>query len=153
MSKQFAFVVAPTDGSSASIAASERLKIRRHCMQKKNKRPDSRRSKRESARKSASSATASESIGISEKQDRVGRGSCHSQPPPTRSAVLPPTMPARDSAMSSAYAPSYKLAISPPSDWALFRFAEEMDWTSQKMMHQCTWSIGAAPLDITGSTD
>jgi hypothetical protein len=126
MPQQLAFVA--TD-SSARIGSSERQIIRRHCMRQKNKQPGSRRSRREAARATA------EYSGESEKQHQES----NSKPEPilTEERV---TSRSELSAREGRRHVSYKQCIvsSPPSDWALFQFPEELDVFSQKLMHQCT---------------
>ncbi|KAH8698534.1 hypothetical protein BGW36DRAFT_406490, partial [Talaromyces proteolyticus] len=105
--QQLAFVL--TD-SSAKVLSSERQLIRRHCMRLKNKQPGSRRSKREAAR-----ATDRYYSPKAERQDQVlSRGEKRRQASNEHNALPPPS----------------------PSDWALFQFQEELDASSQKMMHQ-----------------
>ncbi|KAM0811463.1 hypothetical protein AB5N19_11819 [Seiridium cardinale] len=121
---QFAFVA--TD-DSARVRPSERLVIRRHCMRQKNKQPGSRRSKREAAREAAEFLRRSE---VHDRESSSGLG----------------LIPAKDQFASRPYLTASEgrrqgsdpanLAPPPPSDWALFSFPEELDVSSQKLMHQ-----------------
>ena len=126
MPKQLVFVA--TD-SSARIGSSERQIIRRHCMRQKNKQPGSRRSKREAAR-----ATAEYSRKAEKQDQKSGSGS---------EPILPEDRVASRSELSARegrrqVSNKQWIVPSPPSDWALFQFPEELDVSSQKLMHQCT---------------
>jgi hypothetical protein len=126
MPQQLAFVA--TD-SSARIGSSERQIIRRHCMRQKNKQPGSRRSKREAAR-----ATAEYSRKAEKQDQKSGSGP---EPISTEDRVASRSELSTREERSQV---SNKQCIvpSPPSDWALFQFPEELDVFSQKLMHQCT---------------
>ena len=128
MPQQLVFV--STD-DSARVRPSERRLIRRHCMQQKNKKPDSRRSKREAAR-----AVIRDSHQF-EKQDQDHQ--LGSKPNPTEDRSASPLALSAESGRKNASRIRDMIPPPPPSDWALFHFAEELDTISQKMMHQCTY--------------
>ena len=127
MSKQLLFV--PTDGS-AKIRPTERKLIRRHCMQDRNKQPGSRRSKREAARVVAATRHELEKRG--RYRDYEGASSLSTGSTALCSDLLTGDGRRHASDDQSTVPPS------PPSDWALFRFSEELDVHSQALMHQCT---------------
>lgn len=108
---QFAFV--PTDGQ-AKIRGPERQLIRHHCMRAKNKQPGSRRSRLENAAKEV----------LEKEKERMLKTD-------TDVSVL-------EDALQHTARTGYEVLVRPPpSDWALFRFAEELELPSQKLMHQC----------------
>jgi hypothetical protein len=126
MPQQLAFVA--TD-SSARIGSSERQIIRRHCMRQKNKQPGSRRSKREAARATTKYSRKSK------KQDK--KSNSGPEPIPTEDRVASPSELSSREGRSQVSNKQW-IVPSPPSDWALFQFPEELDAFSQKLMHQCT---------------
>jgi hypothetical protein len=83
-------------------------------MREKNKQPGSRRSKREAAR-AAAGEWAEHSRKQRGRKSITDRNALHSERKQAYRLPLPP----------------------PPSDWALFRFPEELDVFSQELMHQC----------------
>jgi hypothetical protein len=127
MPQQLAFV--PTDGS-ARIRTPERQLIRHHCMRQKNKQPGSRRSKREAARAAAGYSRKFE------KQDQ--ESSSGPQPIPTRDQVVSRSELSAGEGRKQASSRQDTVPPPPPSDWALFQFPEELDISSQNLMHQCT---------------
>ncbi|KAH8655881.1 hypothetical protein BX600DRAFT_470463 [Xylariales sp. PMI_506] len=125
MSQQFAFVL--TD-SFARIPVPGHAIVRRHCARHKNKRSGSRRSRREAAR-----AAAAEQLQKSEEQ-----------PEELRPTIIGEFSSRKDIVSRSELLTSQRsrqgfkeiVAPAPPSDWALFPFAETLDIFSQRLMHR-----------------
>ncbi|KAH8660013.1 hypothetical protein BX600DRAFT_53059 [Xylariales sp. PMI_506] len=141
---QIAFV--PTD-PLARFTILERQLIRRHCMLGKNKQPGSRRSRREAAKAVAAAAPKADDGGgvvreqeEEQKQDSVERDTTQ---PKTMATPASSWVRARtawchpgESQEKKTFERRDRLPPPPPSDWALFRFPEELDDVSQLMLHK-----------------
>ena len=130
MPNQLVFVA--TDGLGR-LQSADRQVIRRHCMLGKNKQRTSRRGKREAAQATdGSSRTAEKHDKALEWQltpsQRAAVTASEVEPRPGRSMGEW----RRDVASGQVCVPP-----PPPSDWALFRFPEELDILGQELMHKC----------------
>lgn len=123
MSQRFVFVETDNGGK---VRSAERQTVRRHCMRLKNKQAGSRRSSREAARQEWHQAA------IDCRESAQGP---HSVSLGRRLASH------AEQQVGEALRYEGRLPPAPPSDWALFQFAEVMGRRSQKVMHQCAYVV------------
>jgi hypothetical protein len=133
-----AFVVTDRD---ARIQPSQRQLIRRHCMQEKNKKPDSRRSKRDARRAAAPSVTVA-------AESTTNPWSCENRSSTDGGATelrIHEKRPRGQNHQLICQKPSVKgwddnsvaIPASPPSDWVVFPFAAKLDTRSHNLLNKC----------------
>ncbi|KAL2059805.1 hypothetical protein VTL71DRAFT_10189 [Oculimacula yallundae] len=131
MPRRLVFV--PTD-EAGTIQSAERQLIRRHCMQQKNKKTDSRRSIREAARAASLHDPENHELSCIVSSPLVPvastTNSTHSHSK-SHARERPKQM------LSEASSRRSIIPSPPPSDWALFQFPGNLEVSSQKLMHQC----------------
>ncbi|KXJ86023.1 hypothetical protein Micbo1qcDRAFT_168844, partial [Microdochium bolleyi] len=132
--QQLVFV--PTDGAARISSEEQRQLIRRHCMQGKNKRPDSRRSKREAARKAASGAARPVSAPGPVDVGRAGDSKLISTTTTSRDGPYVQCGDDDDDMLSSRNCHWLSRVARPPSsNWTLYPFPIAANTADAELMH------------------